>query len=413
MKINPFTPNSPVHSNMFVGRLRELDAMERALGQARHGNPTHVLFIGERGIGKTSLLNVARVFAKGEFKWKEDRYNFLVVRMNLSDSLDLVDFAKGLKNCIDREIDKDHPQLAFIKKAWDFLSRLEAGGVVLRHEEHAKNDSQIVQDFVFSIADTIRSLKAPKIDTDNAKDGLVILIDEADKASHNLQLGSFLKNLTESLAAENCNNLLLVVCGLPDVRDTLSSSHESSLRLFQEFDLSPLSRDEVKAVIDKGLEEAEKKSGIRVSVDAEAHDEIYHLSEGYPHFVQQVGFSVFEVDDDNVITKADVDKGVFMEHGALELIGDRYYVKPFYKDITVDSQREILTIMARKWNGWVKRSEIKSRFSGGLTALNNGLWALKEKGIIIPREGVKGEYRLQWASFAFWIKTHKKTERRT
>jgi hypothetical protein len=221
-----------------------------------------------------------------------------------------------------------------------------------------------------------------------------------------------LKNLTEALAAENCNNLLLVICGLPDVRDVLSGSHESSLRLFQEFDLNPLSKDEVRDVIEKGLEESEKNSGVKVSVESDAHDQIYNLSEGYPHFVQQIGFSVFEADVDGVITKADVDKGVFMEHGALELIGDRYYVKPFYKDITVDSQREILSIMARKWNDWVKRAEIKSKFSGGLTALNNGLRALREKGIIIPREGVKGEYRLQWASFAFWIKTHKKTERR-
>jgi hypothetical protein len=51
--------------------------------------------------------------------------------------------------------------------------------------------------------------------------------------------------------------------------------------------------------------------------------------------------------------------------------------------------------------------EIKTKFSGKETSLTNGLHALREKGIIIPREGFKGQYRLQWASFAFWIKNHK------
>jgi predicted ATPase len=413
MKINPFTPNSPVHKSMFVGRLRELDAIDRALGQAKYGNPTHILLIGERGIGKTSLLNVVSIFAKGEVQWRDDKFNFLAARMNLSDNLDLVDFATNLRSCIEREIDKNHPQLTRIKKAWDFISRFEVGGVAYKQENRSKNDAQLVQDFVYSLSDTIKSLKDPALGASAAKEGLVILIDEVDKSSPDLRLGSFLKNLTEILAAENCNNILIVLSGLPDVRDVLTSSHESSLRLFHEFDLNPLSKAEVREVIERGLAEAGKNSGQAVTIDDDAQELIYTFSEGYPHFVQQIGYSVFEVDEDNVIKKEDVNKGVFMEHGALELIGDRYYVKPFYKDITVDSQREILSIMAEKWNGWVTREEIKSKFSGGVTTMNNGLRALREKGIIIPREGFKGQYRLQWASFAFWIKNHKKTERRT
>lgn len=412
-KINPFTPNNPVHRDMFAGRIAEINAIDKGLLQASYGNPTHILLLGERGIGKTSLLNVGSTFAKGEFTWTDKTHNFLVARIILNENICLADFAMHLKNTIEREINKEHANLAVIKKAWNFVNRFEAAGIAYRKEESDKNSAQIIQEFIYSLSDTIKSIKDPLLLTTDKKDGLLILIDEADKASKDLlRLGSFLKSLTETLTAEKTNNILFIVSGLPDARNALSDSHESSLRLFQEFDLGPLSQKETIQVITNGLSEAEKTSGIKVTIDPKAQETIYMLSEGYPHFVQQIGYSVFEVDNDNHISEEDVDKGIFMPHGALELIGDRYYVKPFYKDITVESQREILTIMAEKWKAWIMHKEIKQKFSGKETALNNGLRALREKGIIIPREGFKGQYRLQWASFAFWIKNHKKTERR-
>lgn len=411
-KINPFTPNSPVHRDMFAGRLTEISAIDKGLLQASYGNPTHILLLGERGIGKTSVLNVGSIFAKGEFTWSDKEHNFLVVRISINEGMCLADFAINLKHSIEREIDTKHPKLALIKKAWSFASRFEAGGIAYRKEESSKNSAQIIQEFIYSLSDTVKSIKDPVLPTAEKKDGLVILIDETDKASKDLHLGSFLKVLTETLTAEKTNNILFVVSGLPNARAALSDSHESSLRLFQEFDLGPLSQKETAEVIINGLKEAHRISNIKITIDSKAQESIYVFSEGYPHFVQQIAYSVFEVDTDNHITEEDVDRGYFMPQGALELIGNRYYVKPFYKDIMVESQREILTIMAEKWNDWMTREEIKTKFTSKETALTNGLHALKEKGIIIPREGFKGQYRLQWASFAFWIKNHKKTERR-
>jgi Cdc6-like AAA superfamily ATPase len=56
-KINPFAPNSPVHSGMFVGRVAELVKLESCLVQTRAGSPSNFMLTGERGIGKSSLLN--------------------------------------------------------------------------------------------------------------------------------------------------------------------------------------------------------------------------------------------------------------------------------------------------------------------------------------------------------------------
>lgn len=411
IKFNPFTPNSPVHKGMFVGRTFEIQTLDQALTQTKNANPTHLLLLGERGIGKTSLLNLAQMFSNGEVDWNDDeKHNFLTVRISLDENTTLVDFALNLKRSIEREIQKENPELKWFQKTWGFLSRFEVGGVSYRKEEILQNNNQLVQEFIYSLVDTVKQIKAGVVS--NKKEGLVILIDEADKASRDLPLGSFLKTLSEMIISENQNYILFVLSGLPNLRDVLLRSHESSLRLFQEIFIKPLSKKETAEVVQRGLGEAEAKNKVKCTIDEEAEKAIYIYSEGYPHFVQQIAYSVFDTDIDNKIEVDDVDTGFFMKHGALEQIGVRYYVKPFYTDISVDSQREILLIMSENWNNWVSREEIKKSFSGQENGLSNGIAALIKKGIIIPRVGIKGQYRLQWRSFAFWIKNHERGKQR-
>lgn len=60
--------------------------------------------------------------------------------------------------------------------------------------------------------------------------------------------------------------------------------------------------------------------------------------------------------------------------------------------------------MSNEWNGWITKTEIRKQFKGADKTLDNGLHALKMRNIILHEEGSRGRYRLQWASFAFWIK---------
>ncbi len=131
-KFNPFTPNNPAHTGMFVGRSYELGAFDKALIQTKNSNPSHLLLLGERGIGKTSLIIAAQMFADGDFMWGNQKHNFLTVRIPLSDNLCLADFALNLRSIIERKINKENIAIEWFKKSWKFLSRFEAGGVVYR-----------------------------------------------------------------------------------------------------------------------------------------------------------------------------------------------------------------------------------------------------------------------------------------
>lgn len=84
-------------------------------------------------------------------------------------------------------------------------------------------------------------------------------------------------------------------------------------------------------------------------------------------------------------------------------IEDRYYEDMYYGKIKKDSYRQILNIMARKSNDWVSKKEIKKKFKGKKTTLENGIKALRDRNIILSKPGSSGFFRLQLIGFAVWI----------
>ena len=200
------------------------------------------------------------------------------------------------------------------------------------------------------------------------------------------------------------------LAGLPDVRRVLLASHPSSLRLFEEVQLGRLSNDEVKTVIDFGIKRANESNEEKTTVTDAAKDILVNLSEGFPHFIQQFGYCAFGADTDGAIDDKDVMDGAFGPHGGLVMVGDRYYRNDFYNKVQKESYRQVLRIMARKADGWVSKIEIKKQFQGKESTLANAIQALRDRHIILSREGHRGVYRLQHRGFALWINLYTSNE---
>lgn len=237
-------------------------------------------------------------------------------------------------------------------------------------------------------------------------DGLLILIDEADNASPDLSLGSFSKMLLQRIQRQSCEKVMIGLAGLPELRQVLLESHPSSLRLFEELPLGRLSDSEVETVIDRCLARANEDSPEKVTITDDAKKALVSLAEGYPHFIQQFGYCAFALDDDGEITADDVFKSALGKRGGLEIIGDRYYRNDFYNKIQKESYRQVLRIMAEKDDGWIAKPEIKEKFQGKESTLDNAIQALRERHIILSQEGQRGVYRLQHRGFALWIKLY-------
>lgn len=413
-RINPFVPNSPVNPGMFVGRIDEVIRLEKALLQTRADNPGHFMITGERGIGKSSLLLYIKYVAEGSIKIDEETVKLLIVPVDVDHSTTQVGLIQRIQLALNRQLGTTEPARAFLKDAWAFIQRLRVMDSGISASANTESQEILLDEFAYSLANIAkRTCTAPDSSIFGARyDGVLILIDEADNCSRELEMGACLKLLIERLQRHGCNRVLIGLAGLPELRAKLQESHPSSLRIFEELTLGRLSPGEVSDVIDRCIEKANELNTEKVKINAEARSRLTALSEGYPHFIQQFGYSAFAADTDGVIDEVDVMRGAFGERGALGLIGDRYYRNDFYNKIQSDSSRQILRIMADDLDGWVTRQKISDRFKGKKTVLNNGLKALRDRHIILSKEGSRGVYRLQHKGFALWIKCSAASESR-
>ncbi len=406
-KHNPFRPNSPAPSNMFVGRIHELNRIDDALLKLREGNPSHIMIVGERGIGKSSLLLFANLLARGELSWlNNESFNYLTVQFSIDSNLRTLSLIKKVQSRIKRQLQKQETFNKLLSDSWSFLKKIEIASS--RVHENALDEDELFDNFVYSLSDTCQSLAKENFLTEKGvktkKEGIVFLIDEVDASSPELNLGSFLKNLAEALQVEGCNNVIFILSGLPRMRTVLRDSHPSSLRLFEELELHPLKNPDVKIIFERGLEHVNEKSTPQFSFSPQALEKMTSTSEGYPHFIQQIGFSTFETNSDSTISEKTANKAIFGKNGALDLIGDRYYRDMYFTNIKEDAYREILDLMADNLGNTTSRKALRDKFSKSDQILDNGIRTLKERNIILPVQGKRGQYKFQWIGFAVWIK---------
>src|SRR5260370_23357562 len=203
MKFNPFRPNEIVHPGMFAGRYDEMVALEKALFQTKNGNPTHFLIDGERGIGKSSLLFNLEGVSKGEFRPFEDplMLNFMTVSVCLDAAHTYSDIVRCIGAELRREVAEREQLREFAKGAWEFLSKWEIGGIRFRDDKQEESkETELVEELTFAIASSVGGLK-------EQIDGVLILVDEADKPAASANLGSLVKLLTERLRIRGCDRV--------------------------------------------------------------------------------------------------------------------------------------------------------------------------------------------------------------
>lgn len=404
MKVNPFKPNSPVSPGMFAGRIKEIDALEKGLHQTKHGQASNFLITGERGIGKSSLINFIKPTATGDIlNSNDEKFNFVTVSVLISKNTTLLSLIKLIEKNLTRELGEIEKLRTYLRETWAFAKRIKIMDSGIEESESISDLDSLVDDFSFSLSKTCLRITKPE-KGEQAYDGIVFFIDEADSACPNLHIGYFFKVVTELLQQNGCNNVMFVVAGLPDAIEKLSASHESSIRIFSHLIVKELTPEERKWVVERGITVGNEMNSDKTTITQQAINSISTLSEGYPHFIQQFAFSAFEFNDDGEISADDVAEGAFNQGGALDEIGTRYYQSAYNEQIKSDDYREVLSIMAGNMNSWIKKKDIREKFSGADHTVTDALKALTERKIILKNPSTVGEYRLQQRGFALWIK---------
>ena len=401
-KYNPFRPNNIITPGMFKGRGPEIDRLERCLYQTKLSNPTHFLIQGERGIGKSSLFFLLEHLAAGKIPTiGEDRLSFVVVAVDLGTAgteLDVIrEIAKGIRTAM-ASVDELKQRA---KDFWDWLSKWEVLGVRYHGGATSTETMDALDELVSRVGQLCESLAG-------YRDGLLLLVDEADRPGGTANLGAICKLMTERLTRQGCSRVLLGLAGLPSLIGQLKASHESAPRLFTTMLLEPLLDDEVREVIKSALKEANSKNERQTTIAEAAIQLLVSLSEGYPHFIQQFCFSAFDADTDDNISVDDVLNGAYEENGALWQLGDKYFNEMYNLKIASDNYRTVLDTMAQVGDEWIARKDIIKNSGLPPSQVTNALNAMKSRDIILSDESRKnkGYYRLPTRSFAAWINAY-------
>lgn len=399
MKFNPFRPNSIVSPQLFHGREEEIKFIEQSLFQTKYGNPQHFLIEGERGLGKSSLFLMVEQQASAKIPLRNaEKVNFIVINVELDASQNFFEIIKCIATDFKRAISEKEKIKNLSKEVWEFLSKWEILGVRFHKiDENLIQPYEILNELVANFERLIKQTKGEL-------DGILLLIDEADRPTAKASLGEIVKLLTEKLTKKTCDQVIIGMTGQPGLIEKLKASHESSSRIFTTLSLKPLSEKESNAVINSGIIEANNINKNKTKITKEASQLIAQLSEGYPHFLQEFAYKAFEADDDDVIDETDVKKGAFGTHGALNQLGHKYFNELYFTQIGSDDYRKVLQAMSKFSDDWVDREKIKSEINIKDHTLNNAIQALKNRNIIMANPAQKGEFRLPTKSFAAWIK---------
>lgn len=399
MKFNPFRPNSIATLDLFQGRETERFFVEQSLFQTKNSNPQHFLIEGERGLGKSSLFLIVEQLAKGNISLTSaKKNNFIVINIELDSTQTFFEILKSIAADFKRALSEKEKVKKLASSVWDFLCNWEILGV-----RYHKIDENLIQPYEI-LNELVNNFEKVIKQTQGEIDGILILIDEADRPNQKASLGEIVKLLTEKLSKKECDQVLIGMTGQPGLIAKLKASHESSSRIFSILTLSPLSNQENKAVVLSGINKANAINKVKTSINDDALDLISQLSEGYPHFLQEFAYKAFEQDNDNIICIDDVKEGAFGIKGALKQLGHKYFNELYFSQIGTDEYRKVLQAMAKYSDSWVNREKIKREITIKDTTLNNALQALKTRNIIVPNASQQGEFKLPTKSFAAWIK---------
>jgi hypothetical protein len=252
-KFNPFRPDKMCPPGIFSGRYAELRTIDHCLTQTKAGNPQHFLIDGERGIGKSSLLLCEQLVASGQLDtFSKARLNFIVVSISLSQKDDHFSIVRRIAAELKRQLQERNMIQTIASGVMDLLTRVEAAGFRLNKDERKVDESELLSQLQNEMGKLIGGLG-------ETADGVLLVIDEADKPPSEAGLGLICKLLTEELTRRRTERLCIGIAGLPNVIEKLRQSHESSPRFFQTMELKALEFPERELVLDHGLQEAIRK----------------------------------------------------------------------------------------------------------------------------------------------------------
>ena len=276
---NPFTPGAGYLPPQLAGRNQviedgEVVAMRTKLQRAERG----LMLIGPRGVGKTVLLKCLSEHARANgiipviSEIRNDKSDLEELAQKLKEALYTLDFKCKMKSCIQEAFSVLG---SFVKKFSLNIGEVGAS-VELRHGGGESGNMELdLSQVLLSCA------RAAKV----SSTAIGLYIDELQNLDEEAMRGII---VALHRSAQELLPLYLIGSGLPTIRTLIGKSKTYAERMFVYEEIGALDEDSSWAALVKPFED----NG--VSVEDAAFVEMYKASAGYPFFLQECGYQVWQ-----------------------------------------------------------------------------------------------------------------------
>lgn len=281
---NPYTPNAGKRPLEVSGREEDLRIFETLLRRIEKGRSAQPIIItGLRGVGKTVLLGMFKEQARRHEKWvsvqleahKNDNKEF---RLELGAKLRAALMEISPKAQWDDALRRAAGVLKSFTLTVSTAGEAQFGLDIEALEGHA--DSNVLS---IDLADLFVALgEAAK-----SKNKCVVLLIDEMQFLDSVQLEAIIEALHR--VTQEDLPVTLVGAALPQITELAGDAKSYAERLFVFRQIGNLSKMETYAALKKPAEEE------NISYTSEALDKVYELTEGYPYFIQELGYATWNL----------------------------------------------------------------------------------------------------------------------
>lgn len=327
---SPFSPGKLVPVEYFVGRVIEIERIERALNQAASKQENQNIFLtGERGIGKSSLARFIRFLAERE------EYNYISTHCFLGPTKNLEEICE----LIFQELMRQLPNQSLFERVKGVLDKYiksaSVGAFGIGVAVEFKKDAETLGDLRLNFLPILQNVFD---EIQDSRKGILIILDDLNGITRIPEFAFFLKSLVDSFSTQRqIFPLVLMLVGINERMQDMISHQPSLARIFDPVELLLMSNKEMAEFFKRSF------SSVGCTIESDALKVLNEFSGGLPTLLHEIGEATFWADTDDNIDEVDSLKGVI---NAADNVGKKYLAPSVYQAIRSPAYLSILRRIA-------------------------------------------------------------------
>lgn len=217
---SPFTPGLPVPVEFFIGRLNEIERLEKRISTATKGRLQVAFLSGERGIGKSSLASFVKYLSERDHRIL-GLHTFLGGVTSLEEMVRRV-FDRLLKESIGTSWHEK------VKRFFgDHIREVGLFGISVEFGAPDQDLKRMVHDFAPALRNLIEKVK-------DEKKGILLILDDINGLASSDAFANWLKSLVDEIStSQRPLPLCILLVGIEARRQSLIGLQTSLARVFE------------------------------------------------------------------------------------------------------------------------------------------------------------------------------------